>query len=157
MEQEKNESKRKGGESASLTVRLKEKINGYLNEEGRTHSIIYHLSEGRDTFSIFFLEWHGDACLRLSWYKDERCMYLTDLHVEESKRGKGLASFLMKDAIEISRRCGMESIVLNVIKDSWVQKWYEQLGFVTACKCKQRPGYMVMKKILIQKFKARNK
>jgi len=55
---------------------------------------------------------------------------LEDVYVEESSRGRGVGTILVKKAVELARELGCYKIIATSrFERKEVHKWYEKLGF----------------------------
>jgi GNAT superfamily N-acetyltransferase len=62
-----------------------------------------------------------------SW---QRCLFIFDIHVDESQRGKGYGRAAMLFAEEEARRRGFDSVALNVFgRNNVARNLYQSLGY----------------------------
>lgn len=54
---------------------------------------------------------------------------LHDLVVLKDRRGQGLGSALLEEAVAEAGRIGVRRVRLSVEPDSWLEEWYKRHGF----------------------------
>lgn len=73
-----------------------------------------------------------DKSIRFALYyynDDPSILYFSNLHVDEKYRNRGIGQKILDYVFEYTKKHEYKDIILNVVKDSWVQKWYERNGF----------------------------
>ena len=76
--------------------------------------------------------YNNDNSIRFALYyynDDPSILYFSNLYVDEKYRNKGIGSKILNFVFNYAKKNGYRDIILNVIKDSWMQKWYERNGF----------------------------
>ena len=79
------------------------------------------------TINIFYKDW---GLIRLTNYENSKnVMCISDLFVEDEFRNYKLGTKLITVCERIAKyyNCGL--ISLSVIKDSWMHKWYNKIGY----------------------------
>lgn len=74
--------------------------------------------------------WLGTLELEIPKGEYKRTALLYNLRVHEDHRKLGVGNKLMAAAIEHAKLMGFRKLMLWTDADSWMQKWYEKLGFV---------------------------
>lgn len=64
---------------------------------------------------------------------DVETIYLSNVYVDPIARGKNLGNKILKLADQDAKKYGVNTIFLNVLKDSWAHNWYERHGFSDYC------------------------
>lgn len=78
-------------------------------------------------------------------FEDDECI-INSIHVDENYRNKKVGTTLMKEATLEIIGSDVHTLVLYVIKDSWMHNWYKRIGYVdTDSPCKE--GYIMMKRV----------
>lgn len=93
---------------------------------------------------------YNDADFRFALYSyndDRGTIYLSNIRVEPSKRKNGIGNAILSVAEDEAREKGASTIVLKVMKSSWVHDWYEDHGYVDFC-YDEDPDFMWMRKLL---------
>lgn len=75
---------------------------------------------------------NDDNSIRFALYyynDDTSILYFSNLHVDEKYRNRGIGQKILDYVFEYAKKHEYKDIILNVVKDSWVQKWYERNGF----------------------------
>lgn len=86
---------------------------------------------------IMFSGNNSDIRFALYYYNDDpETLYLANLFVDEKLRKNGLGNEIINYVFDYAKTNHYRSIILNVVKDSWVQKWYERKGFQYIEDCK---------------------
>lgn len=94
---------------------------------------VSHYIETKWGANLFLFDTNGYSLIRLSVEKEPRyqdTIFLSDLGVEEIKRGEGRGREIMKEAMKASRMCGAKDVRLSCEKDAWQLDWYKRIGFV---------------------------
>ena len=94
---------------------------------------VSHYIETRWGANLFLFDKNGYSLIRLSVEKDpmyQDTIFLSDLGVEEIKRGEGRGREIMKEAMKASWMCGAKDVRLSCEKDAWQMDWYKRIGFV---------------------------
>ena len=63
------------------------------------------------------------------YYDDDTIIYLSNLYVDTNMRNKGIGTRLVSMCENIAENLGINKIILFVEKNSWMQKWYNRLGY----------------------------
>lgn len=67
-------------------------------------------------------------------YNDDKyTMYLSNVKVEESARGRGIGNKILELADKEAKKYNYGVICLKVIKSSWVHDWYAKHGYKDFC------------------------
>ena len=77
----------------------------------------------------------NDCCsFALYAYNDDKySMYLSNVKVEESARGRGIGNKILELADKEARKYHYGVICLKVLKSSWVHDWYAKHGYKDFC------------------------
>ena len=66
----------------------------------------------------------------LYYYNDEpSILYFSNLYIDEKYRNRWIGQKILDYAFKYAKKHRYKDIILNAVKDSWVQKWYERNGF----------------------------
>lgn len=80
---------------------------------------------------IYLTAAHGFALVKLMF--DNRCdkgvCEIGEVNTHTCKQRQGYATMLMQEAERIAKENGCTVIQLWTKKDSWMQEWYERIGF----------------------------
>lgn len=71
---------------------------------------------------------------------DTETLYFSSLFVDEQYRNNGYGNKILQWVFNYAKTNSFNAIVLNVVKGSWMQKWYERNGFIYVEDCTQ-PEY----------------
>lgn len=75
---------------------------------------------------------NDDSTIRFALYTyddDPNTLYFSNLFVDDNIRGNGLGDEILNYVFNYAKSKSYNSIILNVVKNSWVRKWYERKGF----------------------------
>lgn len=75
-------------------------------------------------------------------------MYLSNVNVIRSVRGRGLGNKILELANKEAMRYGYTVICLKVLKSSWVHDWYANHGYDDFCCDGEDDDYVWMKHTL---------
>lgn len=70
----------------------------------------------------------GKCCL-LIYLDDVSRAYLTNVEIFKKFRKQGHGDELLETALKIAKQQSVFSVVLQVVADSFVRRWYERHGF----------------------------
>ena len=73
-----------------------------------------------------------DNTIRFALYTyndDNETIYLSNLFVNESLRKNGYGNRIIEWVFDYAKSRSFKTIILNVAKNSWMEKWYERKGF----------------------------
>ena len=79
---------------------------------------------------------------------DKNTMYLSNVKVEQSARGRGLGNKILELADKEVKKYNYNVICLKVLKSSWVHDWYANHGYSDLCYDDEDDNYIWMKHIL---------
>lgn len=78
---------------------------------------------------LIFLE-NEISKVALYTYKDDpQVLYIANLSVDANMRNKGIGTQLLSIAEDIADQINIKTIILFVEKNTWMQKWYNRLGY----------------------------
>ena len=60
---------------------------------------------------------------------DESTIYLSNVKVKKSERGKGIGNRVLKFANKEAKKHNYSTICLKVLKISWMHSWYARHGY----------------------------
>ena len=89
----------------------------YIKQENTDWGIVRHYNDNEYRFALY------------SYNDDPNTMYLANVKVKQSSRGKNIGNMILKFAEEESKKYGFNAIVLVVFKKSWVYDWYARHGY----------------------------
>lgn len=95
--------------------------------------------------------YYRNYCYRfaLYTYNDDRdTIYLSNVNVRQSVRGRGLGNKILELANKEARRHGYTIICLKSLKSSWVHDWYANHGYNDFCYDVEDADYVWMKHTL---------
>ena len=98
-------------------------LTALLQDESRP--VWCALEEG-DFLGYCFCQWK--ECRDSSVSTDRKELYIDDLCVDETARGKGVATALFRFVTETAKAEGTDFITLNVWHGNSAQKFYEKMG-----------------------------
>lgn len=70
----------------------------------------------------------GQCCL-LIYLDDVSRAYLTNVEISKEFRKQGHGNELLETALKIAKQQKVSCVVLQVVADSFVRRWYERRGF----------------------------
>lgn len=90
----------------------------------------------------------NDECrFALYAYNDDKyTMYLSNVKVEQSARGRGIGNKILELAYKEAKKYNYGVICLKVLKSSWVHDWYAKHGYKDFCY--DEDNYVWMKQTL---------
>ena len=74
----------------------------------------------------------NDKLIRFSLYvydDDHDELYFSNFFIDERLRNKGYGGMILNWVFNYAKSHSYRTITLNVVKGSWMQKWYERIGF----------------------------
>lgn len=94
-----------------------------------------------------------DNSIRFALYTyndDNETIYLSNLFVNESLRKNGYGNRIIEWVFDYAKSRSFKTIILNVVKNSWMEKWYERKGFeyLEDCEDDEYKGNVWLKKDL---------
>lgn len=105
------------------------------------NELIIHRQWWNEHDSFYIMESHGYGMCRLTFYKDENYAELSDLFVQEDQRRKGIATDLIKAAIEEFNTYFEKDELRIYVEDepdpyrttekpaTFVEEFYKKMGF----------------------------
>lgn len=69
------------------------------------------------------------------YYDDLKTIYFSNLFIDKKYRNKGYADKILEYIFTYAKRHKYTSIILNVIKNSWMENWYKRKGFYFIADC----------------------
>ena len=79
---------------------------------------------------------------------DKNTMYLSNVKVEQSARGRGLGNKILELADKEAKKHNYAVICLKVLESSWVHDWYANHGYTDFCYDGEDADYVWMKHTL---------
>lgn len=101
-----------------------------LKEEGRKMKIKVNVN--KTEWGIVKIFSNEDNTIRFALYTyndDNETIYLSNLFVNESLRKNGYGDRIIEWVFDYAKSRSFKTIILNVVKNSWMEKWYERKGF----------------------------
>lgn len=94
-----------------------------------------------------------DNTIRFALYTyndDNEIIYLSNLFVNESLRKNGYGDRIIEWVFGYAKSHSFKTIILNVVKNSWMEKWYKRKGFeyLEDCEDDEYKGNVWLKKDL---------
>lgn len=105
-------------------------VNEVLKEEGRKMKIKVNVN--KTEWGIVKIFSNEDNTIRFALYTyndDNETIYLSNLFVNESLRKNGYGDRIIEWVFDYAKSRSFKTIILNVVKNSWMEKWYERKGF----------------------------
>jgi len=105
------------------------------------NELIIHRQLWNEHDSFYIMESHGYGMCRLTFYKDENYAEISDLFVQEDQRRKGIATDLIKTAIEEFNTYFEKDELRIYVEDepdpysttekpaTFVEEFYKKMGF----------------------------
>lgn len=69
------------------------------------------------------------------YYDDLKTIYFSNLFIDEKHRNKGYANKILEYVFAYAKQHNYTSVILNVIKNSWMEDWYKRKGFHFVIDC----------------------
>jgi len=79
---------------------------------------------------------------------DPETIYMSNVYVDEAKRGKGIGQKLVDAAENIARKTGCRQMILKVLDESWMHEWYARCGYEDLMVDEEEDQYIWMRKDL---------
>jgi len=79
---------------------------------------------------------------------DPDTVYLSNVFVDEKYRRTGLGNIILEMATDIAKKMEFKTIILKVLKTSFVHEWYERHGYRDFVADSEDISYVWMKKEL---------
>lgn len=83
--------------------------------------------------TIYNYKYNGYKFSIYTYTDDPKVVYLSNVFVEESRRGCGLGNTLLRESKSAATELGAVSILLKVIENSWLYNWYKSFGYRDLC------------------------
>lgn len=100
-----------------------------------------------DGKSFVILEKDSKAICRLFIFNDNTEIgWISFLCVPDSNKRIGIGKFLLDICHNIAKDNNILQLHLNVIKDSWMHKWYTRLNFIDLELCEENDEYIHLTK-----------
>ena len=81
-------------------------------------------------WGIVYYYKNTDCRFALYMYDDDKkSLYLSNVEVYDSSRGKGIGNEILEFAYEKARKRNITSLYLFVLEHSWMHEWYKRKGF----------------------------
>ena len=97
------------------------------------YAYISHESKFGKNKYLMVTEEHGFGFCRLSKYPEYNYLILSDLHVDNDCRGKGIGYGLLKFCETYTKRCNIPYMVIYINKDAenknYLESYYKRFGF----------------------------
>jgi GNAT superfamily N-acetyltransferase len=107
---------------------------------------IFHYSKSFWGESIYIIEEHGFAMIRMYWYKNNNSIAIDNLSVEKDSRKIGIGTGLLEMSEEIGRYLGAKKACLWVKENTRQHKWYQRKGYEFSSDYEGEKGYIWMRK-----------
>lgn len=105
----------------------------------------------KETTDWGIVYYYKNDCCRFALYAyndDKNTMYLSNVNVEQSARGRGLGNKILELADKEAKKYNHSVICLKVITSSWVHDWYANHGYSDFCNDGEDSDYIWMKHTL---------
>ena len=105
----------------------------------------------KETTDWGIIYYYKNDCCRFALYAyndDKNTMYLSNVKVEQSARGRGLGNKILELADKEAKKYNYTVICLKVLKSSWVHDWYANHGYSDFCYDGEDADYVWMKHTL---------
>ena len=105
----------------------------------------------KETTDWGIVYYYNNDCYRFALYAyndDKNTMYLSNVKVEQSARGRGLGNKILELADKEAKKYNYTVICLKVLKSSWVHDWYANHGYSDFCYDGEDADYVWMKHTL---------
>ena len=107
-----------------------------ITKETTDWGIVYHYKNDCCRFALY------------AYNDDKNTMYLSNVKVEQSARGRGLGNKILEFADKEAKKYNYTVICLKVLKSSWVHDWYANHGYSDFCYDSEDADYVWMKHTL---------
>jgi len=80
---------------------------------------------------LYLVTAHGHSLLKLFFDRKhpEGCCEIGELNTHPEYRQKGYAKMLVGEAERLAKEKGYWQVLLWTNRDTWVQEWYERMGY----------------------------
>ena len=90
----------------------------------------FDVSIEKTDWGIVYYYKNTDCRFSLYMYDDDKkSLYLSNIEVYDSSRGKGIGNEILEFAYEKARKRNITSLYLFVLEHSWMHEWYKRKGF----------------------------
>lgn len=113
-----------------------------------------HDNTVREELTDFGKVWYidsPDCSFRFAMYRyddDLETVYVSNIFVDEEKRGNGLGNMILDTATSMSKELGAKTMCLKVKKDSFAHQWYMRHGYTDIETDSENENYEWMRKQL---------
>ena len=107
-----------------------------ITEEITDFGIVYYYNNDFYRFALY------------AYNDDKNTMYLSNVNVEQSARGRGFGNKILKLADKEAKKYNYTAICLKVLKSSWVHDWYANHRYSDSCYDGEDNDYIWMKHTL---------
>lgn len=102
-----------------------ERIRGVIPSE-----IIANYYKRDDFQHVLLMTSNGVGVARVYQYSDDQESVILDmLHISKESRGHGLGKRLIEIQENIGKALGVKSLYIQVERGSWMEGWYERIGY----------------------------
>lgn len=109
------------------------------------------MSITKETTDWGIIYYYKNDCYRFALYAyndDKNTMYLSNVKVEQSARGRGLGNKILELADKEAKKYNYTAICLKVLKSSCVHDWYANHRYSDLCYDGENADYIWMKHTL---------
>ena len=99
--------------------------------------VIYNYRDKRSKFALY------------SYDDDDNTIYLSNVYITQSERGKGLGNKILETVEKESKAKRFNNICLKVLDVSWLHKWYSEHGYRDICRDEESEDYIWMIKQIV--------
>lgn len=102
----------------------------------------------KETTSWGIIYYYNSSYCRFALYAyddDKNAIYLSNVKVKKSERGKGIGNKILKFANKEARKHKYSTICLKVLKSSWMHDWYARHGYRDLTNDEENDDYIWMK------------
>lgn len=103
-----------------------------ITKEKTDWGVVYKYRDKRFKFALY------------SYDDDDTTIYLSNVYVSQSDRGKGLGNNILETVEKEAKSKGFKNICLKVLDASWVHKWYSEHGYRDICRDEESEDYIWM-------------
>lgn len=78
---------------------------------------------------LIYLENEISKIVLYTYNDNPEILYIANLSVDANMRNKGIGTQLLSIAEDVADQMSIKTIILFVEKNTWMQKWYNKLGY----------------------------
>lgn len=103
-----------------------------------------HFEKRREITDFGYIDYYHDQNISFALYMyndDNETVYLSNIYVPEEFRNHGYGNEILNYVKEVSSN---KTIILRVLKESWMHGWYERNGYDDLCDFEEDDNFIWM-------------